>query len=98
MQPSLRAAVADDKAFLYSLYCGTMRDLIDKTWGWDEAWQRDDFERRFNEQVVSIVESDARVVGCLWVESRPDLVYISMILVAPEFQGRGIGTAVMRAV
>jgi len=30
-----------------------MREVIEKTWGWDEAWQRNDFDRRFSEYVVS---------------------------------------------
>jgi ribosomal protein S18 acetylase RimI-like enzyme len=98
MQPSRRAAIEADKPFLYSLYREAMHDLIDTTWGWDEAWQQGDFDKRFNKQIVSIVEIDSRAVGSLWTETLPNLLYISMILVTPEFQGQGIGTVVMRQV
>ena len=53
-----------------------MRDVIEKTWGWDEAWQRNDFETRFKECLVSIIEADGRDVGSLWLRSRPELLYI----------------------
>jgi ribosomal protein S18 acetylase RimI-like enzyme len=74
-----------------------MREAIEKTWGWDEAWQRYDFERRFQQYLVSIIEADGRDAGCLWVESSPDSIYLADFQVLPELQGRGIGTSVLRA-
>jgi ribosomal protein S18 acetylase RimI-like enzyme len=97
-QPSMRTATANDKPFLYSLYRQTMHEVIEKTWGWDEAWQRSDFETRFGKQAVSIIEVGARSVGSLWLERRPGVLYVSLVNVAPQFQGRGIGTAVMQDV
>ena len=29
-----------------------MRGVIERTWGWDEAWQRADFTKRFAECLV----------------------------------------------
>lgn len=72
-----------------------MRDAIEKTWGWDEFWQRNDFERRFKEYLVSIIEAGGRDAGGLWLESFPDLIYIADLQVLPELQGRGIGTSVL---
>lgn len=73
-----------------------MREVIEKTWEWDEAWQRNDFDRRFGEYVVSIIEREGRPAGALWLESKPDSIYIHELQVLPEYQGRGIGTAVVR--
>ena len=53
-----------------------MRDVIEKTWGWDEAWQRKDFDRRFNEYLVSIIESEGQAAGGLMLEWKPDSLYI----------------------
>jgi ribosomal protein S18 acetylase RimI-like enzyme len=73
-----------------------MREAIEKTWGWDEDWQRFDFEKRFGQYVVSIIEADGRDAGGLWLESSPDLIYIADFQVLPALQGRGIGTAVLQ--
>jgi ribosomal protein S18 acetylase RimI-like enzyme len=91
----LRPASEFDKGFLYSLHCVTMHEPIEKTWGWNEAWQRNDFDARFNECVVSIIEAGGRDAGGLWLESSPDQIFIANLQVLPEFQGRGIGTWVM---
>jgi GNAT superfamily N-acetyltransferase len=91
----LRPASESDRDFLYALHCTTMRGVIEKTWGWDEAWQRADFERRFAEYIVSIIEAECRAAGSLWLEWKPDSLYIHELQVVPEMQGRGIGTAVL---
>ncbi len=72
-----------------------MRDVIEHTWGWDDAWQRANFQKRFHACAVSIIEAESRPVGSLWLEQRPNSLYIHALQVAPARQGRGIGTAVI---
>ena len=57
MEISLRPASEEDREFLYALHRCTMREVIEKTWGWDETWQLQDFERRFREYVVSVIDA-----------------------------------------
>lgn len=98
MEHCLRPVLESDRSFLYALHCATMREVIDRTWGWDEAWQRNDFETRFKRCSVSIIEADGRTAGGLWLESRPDSLCIVDLQVLPELQCRGIGTAVVQGV
>ena len=95
---SLRPATESDRAFLFDLFARTMRSVIQQTWGWDERWQRANFSRRFNGYDVSVIEADGRPVGGLFLEHRPDNVYIHEIQILPEYQGRGIGSTVIRGV
>jgi len=94
----LRPASERDREFLYALHRSTMRDVIEQTWGWDDAWQRADFDRRFRQFRVSVIEAGSRSVGSLWLEQRPDSLYIHELQVTPPQQGRGIGTAVIEMV
>ena len=98
MDTNLRPASERDREFLYALHCSTMRDVIEQTWGWNEAWQRADFQKRFDAYTVSIIEAGSRSVGSLWLEQKPDSLYIHDLQVAPQEQGRGIGTAVIEMV
>ena len=92
----LRPAAEQDRAFLYALHCQTMRAMIEQTWGWDEAWQKQDFNRRFREYTVSIIETADRATGALLLESKPDSIYIHELQVSPGYQGLGIGGAVVQ--
>lgn len=60
MEYRLRPASELDREFLFMLHSTTMLDVIEATWGWDEAWQQTDFDRRFAVQNVSIIDSDER--------------------------------------
>ena len=75
-----------------------MRDVIEQTWGWDDAWRRADFEKRLDACTVSIIEAGSVSVGSLWLEQRPDSLYIHELQVTPPQQGKGIGTAVIEMV
>lgn len=98
MNVHLRPACDADREFLYSLHCQTMRPVIEVTWGWDEAWQRQDFERRLAAYEVSIIQVEEQACGGLLIEWLPDSVYIHELQVMPEYQRRGIGTSVLRVV
>jgi len=104
MDFDLRPALDEDQEFLYELHCATMRSVVEQTWGWDEAWQRADFAKRFAKCDISIIEVEttpeagARLVGSLWLEQRPDSLYIHELQILPELQGRGVGTAVVENV
>jgi ribosomal protein S18 acetylase RimI-like enzyme len=75
-----------------------MRDVIEQTWGWDDAGQRANFEKRLVMCAVSIIEVESRPVGSLWLEQKPDSLYIHDLQVTPLQQGQGIGTAVVEMV
>jgi ribosomal protein S18 acetylase RimI-like enzyme len=98
MEHQLRPATASDRDFLYGLHCATMREAIAQTWGWDETWQRTDFEARFQRCEVSVIEIDGRATGAVWLEWRPAELYVTDLQILPELQGRGAGTAVLREI
>ena len=40
-----RPATENDTDFLYALHVATMKDYVDKTWGWDDAFQETVFRK-----------------------------------------------------
>jgi ribosomal protein S18 acetylase RimI-like enzyme len=95
---TLRPAADSDKEFLYELHRLTMRGVIEATWGWNEVWQRRDFERRWSAYEVWVIEHDEERCGGLMIEAKPDSLYIHEIQLSPAFQRRGIGSMIIRSV
>lgn len=98
MEHHLRPALELDREFLFVLHGTTMHDVIAATWGWDEAWQRTDFNRRVALYDVSIIQVMHQDIGSLWLEWKSDALYIHEIQIASNYQGKGLGTAVIRDV
>ena len=96
MECRLRPAAESDREFLYDVYCQTMRGSVETTWGWDEAWQRRDFERRFETCQTFVIESESRTVGGLFIEPHPGSIDIVELQVLPGYQGMGIGTEIIK--
>jgi ribosomal protein S18 acetylase RimI-like enzyme len=93
----LRAATSEDLEFLWRVMVEAMRPHVERTWGrWDEAFQRERFERSTDPTAQQIIELDGVAVGSQWVRHHPDAMELVRIYLLPEAQGRGIGTLLMR--
>jgi ribosomal protein S18 acetylase RimI-like enzyme len=88
---------ADDRDFLYALHEATMRDYVEQVWGWNDSEQRTFFDSRFQPAGVQVIQFDGEDVGVLVVTENEDEVFLSEIQVLPAWQGRGIGSAVVRS-
>jgi ribosomal protein S18 acetylase RimI-like enzyme len=92
---SLRQANDADYEFLYNLNRLTLREYIEPLWGWHEEWQQDYFRAKFYAPARQIIVVDGRDAGVVVVEERPAEIYLGLIELLPEAQGRGIGTDII---
>jgi ribosomal protein S18 acetylase RimI-like enzyme len=95
---ALRPATDVDREFCFALHKASMGGYVAAIWGWDDAVQRDFFDRAWDLAITQIVTLADRDVGILKLEDRPDAVYIALVEVHPDHQGGGIGGAVVRQV
>jgi ribosomal protein S18 acetylase RimI-like enzyme len=93
---NLRTANVEDFDFLYGLRRAAMKEYVARTYGWDEAWQRENFRRHFDPSASRIIVSQGRDAGVLSVSETESEIVLNVVELLPEFQGRGIGTAVVR--
>ena len=96
MDVSLRPAAESDYDFLWWLHGATMRTYVDAIWGWDEAFQRQFFQDHFDPARIEIVERAGEAAGYISVERGEDVIFLGAIEIAPDFQGQGIGTGLIR--
>ena len=92
----LRPATERDYGLLWEIQRTSIGPYVDATWGWDEGFQRRYFDEHFDHrkhQIILVDESDA---GFLSFECRDDHLYLGNVALLPAYQGRGIGTEVVR--
>ncbi len=93
---ALRQATEDDLDFLYHLHVATMREYVAAVYGWDDAFQERYFKERFDPPSSCIIVVEGQDVGMVRAVEEEGELFISHIHVLPEYQNRGIGTAVLK--
>lgn len=96
MPIALRPATPADSEFCYQLHKAAMGEYVTAIWGWDEQLQRGSHDRAFSLgqwQIITVGGADA---GMMTVEYRPREIYLARIEIHPGYQGRGIGTRLIR--
>jgi ribosomal protein S18 acetylase RimI-like enzyme len=93
---TLRPATADDRDFVVEVNRVAMGPYLEATFGWDEAELRVYFSERFDAAGGEVIEVDGFGVGELLVQRRPGELFLVRLALLPDWQGRGIGSAVVR--
>ncbi|MBU7012970.1 MAG: GNAT family N-acetyltransferase [Theionarchaea archaeon] len=94
----LRNATDSDCGFLYTLHKATLKEHVEKTWGWDEVFQKNHFREHFNPETLQIVMAANTDIGCMSVTEKGDHIFLNRIEILPAYQNRGIGTFLIRKI
>jgi ribosomal protein S18 acetylase RimI-like enzyme len=95
---SIRPATPADTPFLRQLHHRAYRDVVVRQFGsWDEAAQDGWFEKGLAEADFGVVEEQGQAIGTVGLKDFPDRVELVELQLLPEWQGRGLGTALLRA-
>lgn len=97
-QFKLRQATAGDFQRLLQIRNQVLREYIEQVRGWDEGLEEERFRKNFDPATTRVVLSDNCVIGFLGVRPENDVLYIAQAYIIPEYQGQGIGTALLRKV
>ena len=68
------------------------------TWGWDDTVQANFFRQKFDPAKRQVILLDGKPAGVLSVEEQADETFLALIEILPEYQGQGLGTAVIQHV
>lgn len=98
MDIKLREATPLDYEFLYELHRESLKEYIDQTWGWDEAWQQAHFQENFDLSGKKIIECEGVRIGCIAVLDEGDHIFFSYIALKTAYQRQGIGTQLIEDV
>ena len=97
MKITRRHATETDYEFARRVHHLAYRDLVERQFGpWDKSEQDRLLAAEWRQSQVDVVLADGVPCGYVCVENRDDDVHVREIVIAPEFQGLGIGTAILR--
>jgi len=95
---SLRQATARDSEFAFQMKRAALGEYVRQVWGWDEEEQWRLHQRRFASQDFRVIVVAGADSGILALSHGSDCLRVNQLLLLPEYQGRGFGTACMRQV
>ncbi|MEJ2239139.1 MAG: GNAT family N-acetyltransferase [Gemmatimonadales bacterium] len=96
--PSLKPARPEDSEFVFQVKKAALGEYIEKTWGWDEQFQRDFHVSEYQPTTIEIICWQNTDVGWLAVERGSDGIRLTGIYMLPEYQSRGVGSTVIRQI
>ncbi|MNJ59646.1 ribosomal-protein-alanine N-acetyltransferase [compost metagenome] len=93
---NLRPATDSDQAALFDLHRAVFHGHIEKIWGWDERWQLSNFAAEFARAATSVIETNGQIIGYVQILVEEDRIYLQNIAVSREFQGKGMGSHILK--
>lgn len=94
---STRKAAEADSEFIYRAKERAYRAHIEKIWGkWDDAWQRAEHKKDFDTGLLEVITCDGADAGYIFVRRCETHIQLADIAILPEFQGKGIGTFLIK--
>ena len=98
IQIRFRQAQENDANFLYALHVATMKEYVDKTWGWEDAFQEAVFRERYVPAEVQIITWNGKDIGMISVEEKKEDVFLRTIEIHPLYQRQGLGTSIIQQI
>jgi ribosomal protein S18 acetylase RimI-like enzyme len=92
----LRPATDADRGFCFALHEATLREYVAAIWGWDEATQREFFDRGWDASITQIVTRDGHDIGVLKIEEQAEVTYLTLVEIHPDHQGGGVGARLVQ--
>lgn len=92
----LKKSMIADYEFLRNVHHVTLKEHIEKIWGWNEPLQDDFFKQEFDSNLIQIIQVSQNNVGYLILHENKESVYVVELLILPEFQNRGLGTQILK--
>ena len=93
-----RKTQATDSEFVFAVKKAAFREYVEQIWGWDDTYQKELHNQRFDSQDLRIIQFNGTDVGFLSTSITPDALKVNQIYILPEYQGMGIGAACIRGI
>lgn len=88
----------DDIETIYNIKRASIFDYVNGIWGWDEAYQLEDFNYSFVIDNFRKVVINNEIIGFYELDETDTIINITEIHLIKKFQGKGIGTEIIKSI
>ncbi|HKI73502.1 MAG TPA: GNAT family N-acetyltransferase [Pseudomonadales bacterium] len=97
LQYEYEPATDADKEYFEALNEACYTDVVTRQFGrWDPEFQRTNFNTKWQTHAYRKILVEGKVCGGFWVEEQAGWRQLRELQIHPRFQGRGIGTHILR--
>lgn len=94
---TLTPATLADRERLWKIKKACLRRYVEETWGfWEDLSQRAHFDKNYALDEIRLIQSEGHLAGYLACARTSEGIALHNIMIAPAYQNRGLGTAVLR--
>ena len=94
----IRNATQEDFEAAYNIKKDALQSYVDKTWGWNEEFQRKYHEKDFNTKELKIIEVENKPIGSIKVIDEVNYFNISEIYIMLKYQSKKIGSTIIKEI
>ncbi|MDF7812832.1 GNAT family N-acetyltransferase [Hymenobacter sp. YC55] len=95
VQLARRPATPADFEVTLAIKKQALGPYIEQVWGWEDEFQQAFHSENFKPNSTTLLLHEGREIGLVEAAEEPDSFFIQSLLLTPEFQGKGIGTALL---
>ncbi len=94
-----RKATEEDEEFARNTHHEAYRDVIIRQFGnFNKEMQDDFFNKSWQPENLEILLNNEKEIGYCSIENFNDHIYIHELVISPDFQGRGLGSAFLEKI
>ena len=91
----IRNASQDDYEAAYIIKKDALQSYVEKTWGWNEEFQRKYHEKHFEPINLKIIEVGNTPIGSLKFIKEKDHIFLSELFIIQKYQSKKIGSRII---
>ena len=91
----IRNASQDDYEAAYIIKKDALQSYVEKTWGWNEEFQRNYHEKHFEPKNLKIIEVENKPIGSLQVINEKNNIFLSELFIMQKYQSKKIGSTII---
>ena len=92
----IRNASQDDYEAAYKIKKDALQSYVEKTWGWNEEFQRKYHEKHFEPINLKIIEVKNEPIGSLKFIKEKDHIFLSELFIMQKYQSKKIGSRIIK--